>query len=472
MNKKKAIDDKMKKSRTIFLGVCIWGVFLTILAYNVLTPYLSDDFFYKSNVGEAHNFFELIKQQYQEYLSNSGRVIGQFSIRLSLAGDKMIFNVINSIMFVLLSLLIYWNVKGRKQYDIPLYLLIVLALWRYSVNFGETILWICGACNYLWGSVIILGLVTLYRCVMERAEIKHRALVSAGLFFYGVIAGWCNENTSGGGLLLIMLFTVIEYVERKRQTGLKIKDFVNSCIIAPHLGMMCGLLGMVLSPGVYKRMAVMNTTENYSGFVGYLSRLYKCFMEMDHLFLELFILLGVVIIFAVICERKSKMVINTVLPFVIASAATSLVLVALPTPQNRAYFGAGIFLIIACIQGFHITFHDRSQNKGFKAAYYCAIWILSVSFFFVYVENLVNLARIYRENNERIELIREAAEKGEDFVVIPQYREAFKNRFTFAYDSDMTEDAGYWINQYYEVYYGVASISALPRDEWEELFGE
>lgn len=32
--------------------------------------------------------------------------------------------------------------------------------------------------------------------------------MAAGTFFFGVLAGWCNENTSGGGLLLVIMFAL------------------------------------------------------------------------------------------------------------------------------------------------------------------------------------------------------------------------------------------------------------------------
>ena len=75
------------------------------------------------------------------------------------------------------------------------------------MSFGQTMLWICGACNYLWGSVIILGFVTLYRHFLEAPQkLRHGALAAGGMFLYGIAAGWCNENTSGGGLLLVLMF--------------------------------------------------------------------------------------------------------------------------------------------------------------------------------------------------------------------------------------------------------------------------
>ena len=36
----------------------------------------------------------------------------------------------------------------------------------------------------------------------------------------------------------------------------------------------------------------------------------------------------------------------------------------------------------------------------------------------------------------------------------------------------MEDDKDYWINLYYEIYYDVGNITAIPRDKWEELYGE
>ena len=90
------------------------------------------------------------------------------------------------------------------------------------------------------------------------------------------------------------------------------------------------------------------------------------------------------------------------------------------------------------------------------------------------MENLVNLARIYREENERIALIQaeKADPDGKGIVVIPNYREAFRNPYSNAHNSDLTNDKDYWINLFYEVYYDVGNITAIPRDEWNERYGE
>lgn len=154
-----------------------------IFIYNLLTPYMSDDYAYAIEVRQASSLWDLVKQQYGEYLSNSGRVIGQFNVRLSLAAGKHVFNVVNSFMFIALVLLMYMNIHRRKKNDIFVLLLILTFLWRFTVSFGQTMLWICGACNYLWGSVFILGFLTLYRRLLDFSEkIKHGGLAAVGIF--------------------------------------------------------------------------------------------------------------------------------------------------------------------------------------------------------------------------------------------------------------------------------------------------
>lgn len=456
------------KHRKQIFWLILAAAFVTIFAYNFLTPYFSDDYFYACEVRQANSFWDLVKQQYGEYLSNSGRVVGQFNIRLSLVFDKQVFNLVNSVMFVALVLLMYGNIRRKKKYDIFVLLLLITFLWKFAVDFGQTMLWICGACNYLWGSVFILGFITFYRHFLNHPErIKHRVLLAAGTFFFGVLAGWCNENTSGGGMLLVLLFGLNFYLAERKQG----RKGIHSFMITGFLGMCCGFLGMISAPGVRSRSAVMSEDE-YTGVVGLLSRIYKITINIRELFFTVIMITVIVLVLLVLqkklCGFKQLRSNETVL-FLIAAAATCYALALAPTPMNRAYFGAGIFLFIACIQG---IIDVADQELVIKAAKYGLVSVLCVWLFFTYLDNLVNLARIYREENERIMLIREdkADPNGDGIVVVPKLREEFKNPYTTAYDSDLEDDKDYWINLFYEIYYDVGNITAIPRDEWDELY--
>lgn len=462
--------DFIEKHRKQIFWLTVAAAFITIFIYNFLTPYLSDDYFYACEVRQARSFWDLIRQQYGEYLSNSGRVVGQFNVRLSLVFDKQVFNLVNSGMFVLLVLLMYANIRRKRKYDIFVLLLIITFLWKFAVDFGQTMLWICGSCNYLWGSVFILGFITFYRFFLNHPEkMKHKILLAAGTFFFGVLAGWCNENTSGGGLLLVIMFALNFWQEEKKKGEKKQSAF----IITGMLGMCCGILGMISAPGVRSRSAVMSDGE-YSGIVGLLSRTYKITLNIRDLFFPVILITVIVLVLLVLqkklCNFKQVCGNETVL-FLIAATATSYALALAPTPMNRAFFGAGIFLLIGCIQGIvDVTDHELF----IRAAKYSLVGALCVWLFFAYLDNLVNLARIYREENERIALILEekADPEGDGFVVVPQFREAFRNPYSIAHDSDMEEYGDYWINLFYETYYGVGTIKAIPRDQWNELYGE
>lgn len=459
----------MEKHRKKIFWILVVAAFVSIFAYNFLTPYMSDDYFYKFEVRQTKNIFDLIKQQYREYISNSGRVIGQFNVRLSLVFDKQVFNVVNSLMFTALVLLIYANIKRKKKYDIFVLLLIITFLWRYAVDFGQTMLWICGACNYLWGSVIILGFVTFFRHLLARAErMKHPVPAAVGTFFFAIAAGWCNENTSGGGFLLILLFGLNFWWDRKMEGKKAFYPFMGTAA----LGMCCGMLGMLMAPGVRSRSQVMREDE-YTGFVGILSKIYKISMSVRELFFTVLVILVIAIVFLTLQKKLRtwrQIRRNETLLFLVAALATSYALAIAPTPMNRAYFGAGIFLFIACIQGIVDT---ADQEVILRGAKYSLVSVLCLWLAFNYLENLVNLARIYREETERVQmLIDEKADmNGTGIVVLPKLREEFRNPYSNMHDSDLTEDKEYWINLFYELYYDVGNITAIPRDEWAERYG-
>ncbi len=459
----------MEKHRKKIFWILVVAAFVSIFAYNFLTPYMSDDYFYKFEVRQAKNIFDLIKQQYREYISNSGRVIGQFNVRLSLVFDKQVFNVVNSLMFTALVFLIYANIKRKKKYDIFVLLLIITFLWRYAVDFGQTMLWICGACNYLWGSVMILGFVTFFRHLLARAErMKHPVPAAVGTFFFAIAAGWCNENTSGGGFLLILLFGLNFWWDRKKEGKKAFYPFMGTAA----LGMCCGMLGMLMAPGVRSRSQVMREDE-YTGFVGILSKIYKISMSVRELFFTVLVILVIAIVFLILQKKLCtwrQIRRNETLLFLVAALATSYALAIAPTPMNRAYFGAGIFLFIACIQGIVDT---ADQEMILRGAKYSLVSVLCLWLAFNYLENLVNLARIYREETERVQmLIDEKADmNGTGIVVLPKLREEFRNPYSNMHDSDLTEDKEYWINLFYELYYDVGNITAIPRDEWAERYG-
>ena len=150
----------IEKRRRVTFGAAVLLAFTAILIFNIFTPYMTDDLSYKTTVLEADSFLDLIKQEYEQYMTWTGRSVGHMILRLFLGGSKAVFNIFNSLIFTLLTLLIYWNIEHKKRYDATLFILVNLLLWLFGVMFSQTVLWETGACNYLWGITIIMFHVT------------------------------------------------------------------------------------------------------------------------------------------------------------------------------------------------------------------------------------------------------------------------------------------------------------------------
>ncbi len=428
--------------------------FLAIAVYNFLTPMLTDDMSYAAIVSNAHSFGDLLGQEYHQYMTWTGRSVNHMILRCFLSADKWVFNIFNSLAFVLLTLFIYANIEHKKKYDVFTYTLITLFIWTTSVSFGQTILWETGACNYLWGSTIIMGFITCFRYFLKKEEqIKKPILVAILMLLLGVIAGWCNENTSGGGILLVLLFSYLFWKQKKK---------VYIWMYAGVLGQIVGFLFMILAPGTENRKQYME--EIHTGLYAIASRWLKCTITIRDNFWILLAIFVVVFVFVRLQKVQWRTNLNSSV-FFFAFLATCYALVLTPEPVVRAYFGAGIFLTTAVVQGIVDVTEQDIYVRTIKMS---AIILFALSMFFTYLESGANLARIYRECEERSTYITEQAAAGEKDITVPMLRPDFETIYSDAYNSDLEEDSGYWINVAFASYYGVNSISAVPREDWTE----
>ena len=472
--------NKEKRGRLFFcLTVC--AAFVLIFIFNVLTPMMTDDLFYSKTVSEAASIWDLFAQEYTQYMTWTGRSVCHMILRFFLLTDKMVFNVANSVVFVLLTLLIYWNVEHKKKYDTLVYLLINLLLWMFGVVFRQTVLWETGACNYLWGSAIIMSFVTLYRYGLKRESgggreaegdvprqadgLKHPALWTVFLPVLGVLAGWCNENSSGGGLLMVLLclgFYLSEQKKKNAGSGRALKPWMVTGLI----GQVVGLAFMVLAPGNAVRAAARE--EEHSGLLGYMARFQKITLAVRENFLILLII-GLLLFIIVYYQKKSWKALwacsrNGILwAFVFLATCYALVMTA--EPQARAYFGAGVFLTVAVVQ----FFVDVSEKEVIFASLKTGMSsVMLLVMFFTYMDSGANLARIYREYNERDVYLTQKAAEGVTDVTVPMLRPDFETKYSDGYNSDIQEDPGYWVNVAYASYYGFNSVSGVPREGWTE----
>ena len=445
---------ELDKKKVFFLLTIIIS-FSTIYIYNILTPYMSDDLLFDTSV--YHSIGDIFREEYSQYMNWNGRSVLQIILKFSMLMPKTVFNVLNSLCYVATMLLIYWNINGRKKYDSFLYILSNLCVWTFCVDFSQTILWVAGACNYLWGMFIILGFITLYRYYLERGEnIKNKPLVGCVLFVVGVLAGWGNENTSGGMILIILLLTAKKYYESKN---------ISRIVLSGIVGNFIGFAFLLLAPGNVRRGEMAKAAENYGGLAVYVSRGLKVLKAMDEYLLVYVMVICLLGAYFYYSKKYTAMEFIEVVIFAFAAFATAAVLIMTPEPMARAYFGANIYMMMAALQ---MVQKIREEDTLLLALKTGGIIAGTIAMMFVYVEEGANLVRVRREINIRENYILEERAKGESDLYLPMLRTEFETKYSMAHLCDISDDENNWNNNIYQNAYGIDKIYALPWDEWEE----
>jgi hypothetical protein len=463
---------------------CLIIAYGMILLYNVFTPYMLDDISYRSEVKDAHSLWDLVVQQYGDYMYWNARVVGQFILRLSLVGDKHIFNIANSAVFVVMIYLIQINIlpcqKEKHLRQNPFVFLLVLAFtWRYAVYFAYTILWLSGACNFLWTTTIILGFITICRRKLAspyQPTTKIKVAVSClWLFVFGVVAGWCSENTSGAMIILLLMLSFLEL--RVDKTVSKTKITIMPHLIAAYSGALTGFLFLILSPGVRVRMEGDLTRAGVSRYV---LRLNQLLLATKECLFELLCIVVIVVVLLLIFKANKKPILTQCFPFLLAGIVSCLAMLLTPHADfTRAYFGAGIFLIIACLRAMILLFFreewdnenansNDSMEKLFVAARYITVILLWLWLLFDYPTNFVTLFRIWQEDKRNVAIINEAKEKGLDTAVIISANPEYVTRYTIYPEHSLGSKPDPEFRTYYNGNHQI-NIQVVPEWKWEEM---
>lgn len=462
-----------KSRRIVFYGMLIIA-FLAVTIYEFLTPNMSDDLIYWDTVHTADNVFDLFKQEAGHWLSHTGRSVSHIILRIFLfINVKAVFNIVAGAVFVILTLLIYANVQGKKEYDVKVYGFILIMLWFLDPAIANTVFWEDGACNYMFTMTIIMGFITLYRKNLDVASVsmfsenitgqnKEKTWIFAfGMFLYGIIAGWCNENTSGGLILFMLIELGYRYIKNQKNFS-----FIKPWMITGLVGSIIGFIMMILSPGNYGRLNV--TEEEHTGLVAMLARFLKITLNIkNHYIILVAAFMAILVFIFYFCERNELFVrsVRFMTLFTVLFVATCYALIMIPSSELRSYYGAGIFLMTAIAQG--IATLGKCKEKLIKATITAIAIIAGVIFSLSYFEDGANLARIKREFDERDAYLTEMAANGADDVQAPMLRPLWQTRFSVAYEADIHEDWQYWINFFMAQHYGLGTIHGVERENWD-----
>ena len=92
--------------------------------------------FYGDN--RVKSITDIITNQYNHYFGWGGRSIVHFIAQFFLMFNKNIFNIANTVTFIILILLIYLHSNNGKKHNVTLLIILTLLLWNFIPMFGQT----------------------------------------------------------------------------------------------------------------------------------------------------------------------------------------------------------------------------------------------------------------------------------------------------------------------------------------------
>lgn len=244
------IKDLQPKTYIVVLSVLSISFFLL----NSFTPLSGDDYAYCFYYDEASavvrptaervtSFVQAVESMWNHYQTVNGRFLSHLTMQGFCAlWGKSAFNVVNTLVFMLfLHILTLWS--GRRNSVLVLALAFLASMWMLPFP-GQTMLWLTGACNYLWPTTFALCYVYWLTHYVPRAE---KWYVHAFALMAGLAISWTNESVSAPVALGLFIYYAFH---RKTFKGLAASSYI---------GYGLGAALIVFSPGTFSRLETDST---------------------------------------------------------------------------------------------------------------------------------------------------------------------------------------------------------------------
>ncbi|MBD8389723.1 DUF6056 family protein [Dysgonomonas sp. BGC7] len=396
----------------VLWAIMVVASFSSILFLNILTPLISDDFaylfIYNENV-RVESIGDIIQSQINHYYLWGGRSVVHFIAQVLLLLPPCIADILNSLIYIGYVFLIYWHVKGNGKNSVSLFMFINLTVWFFQPVLGDTVFWITGSANYLWGTFFILLFLLPFRLYRDRKiNVASNIIISVGMFILGIIAGWTNENTAGAMILIAFLYMF--YFCRKKW----LMPIWGYCGI---VGAIIGFAVMILAPGNFERAG--------EGGLSFFLLAYRVFNATLTFFYYCGPLIMVCVVVFILSYHYNKnregevkdTLVRTLIYYIAAVAAVYAMLLS-PTFPRRALFGVVSFLIIGV--GILVYTIDYS-NRFLRQIRNSVLIIGTIGFFFTFYLASKEINTYRQILLERNILIENTIESGGNYCEFERY---------------------------------------------------
>ncbi len=450
-------EERRRRLKKITVAVGTALVFICLLVFNRCTSYYTDDYLYGLDTLASGNVFAA---EYRQYIGWTGRSVVHIIARLFLLMPKDVFNVCNAAAFVLLLFSVCRHIKPRKPAEAAVFIAVTALLWLFLPNFGTTVLWLTGACNYLWGTLIVLSFVYVYRrALTDGADRLPGGLKAAVMFLFGAAAGWCNENTSAGALLLIAALSAVYALTGHRRP--------RAWMLSGVAGNLLGFIMMITAPGNAARLNAYKL-QNPALILDYSQRAIICLKEF--LILSPMFIIVIIALAAALKKNDGKNKAAALIMSLYAAASAAMVAAMFFSPQipQRSFFGATTFLVCAAVMGAAILVQVGVRSKiavrvGLAAVVLAAaVCFVGASMYIVKIKQAYNLRDYY------IAVQREA---GCENVIVPAITLPQSAFSSYGYGPDpLYREFVLTASAVEYQYKDLNTIQSVPQQLWDVVF--
>lgn len=441
--------------RRVSLYLTVLLLFCLVYVLNILFPLQADDWGYSfifneenNNTERVHSILDIFVSQYNHYLGWGGRSVVHCIAQFLLFIDVRVADLLNSLAYICLFLMIYTIINKGKKPNVGLFVLLNIIIWLIQPAFSIIILWLTGSANYLWGALLqILFIYPFY--LFYRNKTSKDSILKAVLFFlWGIVSGWTNENSS-----LAMIFLLVSLMCYLRYQKISLPKWVVWGIIGACIG--CAV--MLLAPGNMVRSSGLSVNfglTEVSAFKLFKIRLYNLYNAgAVRLFLFSVVYAIFVFLYLRIGEVKNRIdILFASFAFFISALVGFFVLYPVPYIPRDIWTGIHIFFFISIgLLYVNIPFNNWSMKIGRSA-----IFLVLIGAFMVHTVKLYNEVNYFSvKSNERFLYVEQEKAKGKVDIIIPE-------QMIFPQGSLLSDplsyDKGYWTNVLYAHYYNLDSV--------------
>jgi len=449
-------DKKIKSKKVVFITLTALFFLLIFLLNNIYPLYVDDwvySFFfdgyqlnYNENLQQIGSLKDIFISQYYHYFGWGGRSVVHVVAQFLLFIKPIYRDILNTLAYILLVALIYYFCKGNKKCsNLYLYPAIFMLLFLFLPTFTQTVLWITGSANYMWGTLILMLFIYFYYKSYITETPDKDIVFSILLFLLGIIAGWTNENTVASVLFFLFLYLVYLKWEKKRIPTWMIFGFAGLCI---------GAAFMILAPGNFIRANLNSGTIDIS-FSHLIKSRIKNLVDIyiSVYAIPLFSALFIGILYLHFRKRKdliiSKEAIASIVFFLMAHISIAIMLFVPYFPERATFFSVTLLIISVCIQ-----WKNLPQKKTLNTIVLSCLLILFVARYYFRYDFILSFDKIMEER----QILMEEEKKKGNFDIVFTKRIHFPKEF----DSfDASPDTANWVNKTYLNYFGVKSVRLI-----------